>query len=651
MAQKKYILTISLLASNRKDTLPKTLESLKPILDKVSSELIVVDTGCDEELLEIVRKYTGKIIKFEWCKDFAKARNAGLEKAQGEWFMFIDDDEWFEEAEDIITFFNSGEHKNYGAGRYLVRNYGNMEGTEWTDAVVGRMFRLFEGTKFIDAVHERMINTAGPVKNFTCYAHHYGYVYKNEEEKKKHLERNISLLEGQIKREPNSARHFAHLGQEYCTAKNYVKVVEVCESGIAQMDRKSSENLRDYGALCTMIVWSLINQHRYEEAYNEAKKYYDEGICNDLSKCLLCEFLALTKCAVDEYDEALNYVDEYMKYVEYFAKHTDEKYAQSTIMIMKADVEENILRTATVGLEAAIAKKDETLVEKYINYINFSEPVPFIQPIKCMANIVELMVNTTRIAWCASIVDEVLKNGQHGANLIAQMMEVEKLEGGDKWKFYKLADIMALSRTNRGYVQYMKIICARNDIYPERLNILYEEAFKTITDIVNVDNKFFMIAIDKVINIDKMIQNHPMDKWTVAVDEWMVNIKVAKLIEKKQILDQLIRPNTIHMIYFEAAMAEALLLRKRLDNVTADGLRDEMIRFYETAMTYYRMIYREEIFEKYPSVLPTRCQVALLMKKLCACAAGDGEEIVDDILKLMPRLEKVMSKYKELAQF
>lgn len=37
MADKKYKLTISILASNRKDTLPKTLESVKPILDNDST--------------------------------------------------------------------------------------------------------------------------------------------------------------------------------------------------------------------------------------------------------------------------------------------------------------------------------------------------------------------------------------------------------------------------------------------------------------------------------------------------------------------------------------------------------------------------------------------------------------------------------------
>ena len=186
MNKKKYKLTISILASNRKDTLPKTLESLKPILDNVSSELIVVDTGCDEDLLEIVRQYTDKIEKFEWCKDFAKARNVGIDKAQGDWFMFIDDDEWFEDVTEFIEFFNSDEMYKYNYAKYVVRNYVNMEGTSWSDSIAGRMFRLFEGTKFVDAIHERPTNIASPTKSFTAYAHHYGYVYKSEEHKRAH---------------------------------------------------------------------------------------------------------------------------------------------------------------------------------------------------------------------------------------------------------------------------------------------------------------------------------------------------------------------------------------------------------------------------------------------------------------------------------
>ena len=54
-----------------------------------------------------VREYTDNIVSFDWCDDFAAARNAGLEHAKGEWFLYLDDDEWFEDVTTIIDFFQS----------------------------------------------------------------------------------------------------------------------------------------------------------------------------------------------------------------------------------------------------------------------------------------------------------------------------------------------------------------------------------------------------------------------------------------------------------------------------------------------------------------------------------------------------------------
>ena len=90
---KKVVLSISLLASNRKDSIRKCLDSLNPLLKEVSSELIIVDTGCDEEQHNLLLEYADKVICFEWCNDFSKARNVGLKQAKGEWFLYIDDDE------------------------------------------------------------------------------------------------------------------------------------------------------------------------------------------------------------------------------------------------------------------------------------------------------------------------------------------------------------------------------------------------------------------------------------------------------------------------------------------------------------------------------------------------------------------------------
>ena len=136
------ILTISLLVSGREDTTGKCLDSLRPLMEQVPSELILVDTGCSEEFREQLQSYTDQIIPFVWCDDFAKARNAGLEKAGGEWFMFLDDDEWFEDVTPIVDFFVSGEYKEYDQAVYRVRNYNNMEGTAYSDDWVSRLIHL-----------------------------------------------------------------------------------------------------------------------------------------------------------------------------------------------------------------------------------------------------------------------------------------------------------------------------------------------------------------------------------------------------------------------------------------------------------------------------------------------------------------------------
>lgn len=47
--EKQPVLSISLLASNRKETIRKCLDSLTGIMEKVPSERIIMDTGCDRE--------------------------------------------------------------------------------------------------------------------------------------------------------------------------------------------------------------------------------------------------------------------------------------------------------------------------------------------------------------------------------------------------------------------------------------------------------------------------------------------------------------------------------------------------------------------------------------------------------------------------
>ena len=117
------LLTIGVPVSNQIDTIERCMKGIMPILQTISSELIVVDTGSTDGTVEITKKYGAKVIQFPWCDNMSAARNQAVYAAEGLWYMSIDDDEWFEDVTGILDFFQSGEYKNYNAAAYLQRNY------------------------------------------------------------------------------------------------------------------------------------------------------------------------------------------------------------------------------------------------------------------------------------------------------------------------------------------------------------------------------------------------------------------------------------------------------------------------------------------------------------------------------------------------
>lgn len=545
MMSKKYTLTISILASNRKDTLPKTLASIKPILDNVSSELIVVDTGCDEELLGLIRQYTDNIVRFQWVKDFSKARNAGLEKAQGEWFLYIDDDEWFEDVSEIIDFFNSEEKDKYGYGKYYQRNYHDMEGSSWSDFAAGRAFRLNEGTKFVDAIHERPINIDGPTKYFDVYAHHYGYVYKTEEEKRAHIERNMSLLKEQLKSQPDVARHYGHLIQEYCSTKEYDKIIETAKLGIEKADMSTMDNRKNVPGLYAAVGWALLNQGKYNEVLHEAEVYLDSPYCNKLCEATWSAFCATAARSVDRYEECVSYVARYFTLREYLMQHEEECHAMSAAIIIYGIEEANCRRVATAGLVAA-----------------------------------------------------------------SHIGEIE---------VYKLC------------LQYMEQTAA--------LDNAGEKDFVAM----------LLMAEKCGMDIATWLERKALAWWMNILDKWSVNVKVKELVETKIVLSKMLSTNSIYMQYYDVVFTEAMLMRKKLEDVALYELQEEIQNYIETVLGFYKNMYQSEVFEKYTCLLPIRGQVALMLKELCE-KQEVGVKVIEKIIKITPRFTKLVKKYEELMQ-
>lgn len=282
---KDPLLSISLLVSNSIDTIRKCMESIKPLLEAVPSELIVVDGGSKDGAIDIAREYADEIVPFVWGNDFSAARNAGLEKTTGEWFLYLDDDEWFEDVTELITFFQSGEYEQYEYGWYIQRNYTDRKSDKCTDVYAGRMHKRIPGLRFKGRIHETFYPASAKVKQFSCYVHHYGYLFDTPEQREQKSKRNIGLVELEHKENPKDFRMAAQLVQEYMVSKQLEEAEQVVQNMIQDNQDALLHPFMQYLIVCL----ARIEEQRDDwDAVEEKLQYIEKTHPLDEQTKLVC---------------------------------------------------------------------------------------------------------------------------------------------------------------------------------------------------------------------------------------------------------------------------------------------------------------------------------------------------------------------------
>lgn len=268
------ILSISILISGTYDNVKNCLDSIQPILQKVPSELILTDTGCSAEVRHLIEGYSNHIIDFTWCNDFSAARNAGLQEAVGEWFLYLDDDEWFEDTSDIIDFLLSEQSKDYDLALYYQRNYEKQDQRQYFDYAVDRILRRLPGLHFENRVHEAYV---GPDptkrKQLQSFVHHVGYVYQTEEDKIRKFERNHSLLQLECREKPDNMR----LWRQYATSCWMVEKWEESEN-ICRQAIKRESNSAYWDLLHTNCLYCLSKQEKWQEIIETGERFLEKTL-------------------------------------------------------------------------------------------------------------------------------------------------------------------------------------------------------------------------------------------------------------------------------------------------------------------------------------------------------------------------------------
>lgn len=233
------LVTISMLISNRIDTVEKCFESFRPLLEQIPSEFIAVDTVGDEKSdgsVDVARKYADKIVHFEWCDDFAAARNAGLKEARGKWLIYLDDDEWFDDAGPLIDFFSKPElYENYDRVSMMEHSYTSASQIEYGSSSFSRISVLTPGAKFVNPVHELLegIVYRNEYDLKDTFVHHVGYIGKLSDKK---VKRNRKIMDNELEKHPDN-RHL-WLQQIAGMGSDASEVLELSEKAVFELRKR-----------------------------------------------------------------------------------------------------------------------------------------------------------------------------------------------------------------------------------------------------------------------------------------------------------------------------------------------------------------------------------------------------------------------------
>lgn len=261
-------LSIGMIVKNEEAILEECLQALEPLRRAVPSELIIADTGSTDRTMEIAEKYADTLFQIPWSGDFGAARNETLDRAQGEWFFYIDADEVLDaDCEALIHLLQSEEAKKYQTISMIRYEYADSTRKEFTTTYYMRIHRRIPGNRFARKIHETLI-AYSPIVQLPTLVHHSGY--QKEVFREKQL-RNRPLLEQEPG--PMTPRRLRELSDTYAFDIPWEadRKKELLYQAIEMESQDKSLGM--YPSVYTSLANLCLALKEYAEAERIAKQY------------------------------------------------------------------------------------------------------------------------------------------------------------------------------------------------------------------------------------------------------------------------------------------------------------------------------------------------------------------------------------------
>ena len=267
--------SVCIITKNEASRLQKCLEALKPY----SFEIVVVDTGSEDNSIETAKRYTEHVHEFVWCDDFSAARNFAAGCASHDLLFPIDTDE-------ILSSFDWNELQQalqtHPAGIGHVKRldyYETKDGVQCYEVMIERIYdrRYYE---YRGTVHEALVPvTDAPYASYdtSIVIDHAGYL-GNAEQLREKAERNLALLEKALEADPDDPYIHFQIGQSYLLMRCHERACEYFKAAVALCPPPEADYTRmlinNYGNI-------LIDLERPEESIKLLSYYEHYDNCMD----------------------------------------------------------------------------------------------------------------------------------------------------------------------------------------------------------------------------------------------------------------------------------------------------------------------------------------------------------------------------------
>ncbi|QZY86249.1 tetratricopeptide repeat-containing glycosyltransferase family 2 protein [Exiguobacterium acetylicum] len=253
------LISLCMIVKNEENNLKRCLKSIAHLVD----EIIIVDTGSEDDTKKVALQYTKNVFEFEWEKDFSSARNYAASFAKSKWILVMDGDEYIDEN-NFKIFKNQLFNSRSDILIPKIINFLGSSGESIAQNYHERIYLNNSEIKYDRPIHEHLVSkTSTELIRDHCelIIYHSGYLDQQRSLKSKST-RNLYILDSIKEKLPID---YYYLGNELVSIN---KLELAIDNYIIAYKKEHNKSLNWILDLLVRLIGCQIEVNRIDDARN-----------------------------------------------------------------------------------------------------------------------------------------------------------------------------------------------------------------------------------------------------------------------------------------------------------------------------------------------------------------------------------------------